>query len=144
MPDRYVPDQTMKISLTGPVVNNNFRRVTQFFGSFQGKVKQIVGSTLQDSQEGSSSLITNFESDKSAAQYAEMYKDDGLTGGHAIMLGADPLSREAAIEALHTYPGTWFSLYLKHLRRPKSNGSCCHIFSQLNHNNSSMCYLMLS
>ncbi|KAK6147204.1 hypothetical protein DH2020_018116 [Rehmannia glutinosa] len=34
-----------------------------------------------------------------------MYKDDGLTGGHVIMLGADPLSNSAAIEALHAYPG---------------------------------------
>ncbi|KAG9135739.1 hypothetical protein Leryth_002454 [Lithospermum erythrorhizon] len=48
----------------------------------KGKVKQIVGSTLQDSQD--STLITNFESDKSAAEYAKLYKDDGLTGGHAI------------------------------------------------------------
>ncbi|GAA0175294.1 isomerase [Lithospermum erythrorhizon] len=69
----------------------------------KGKVKQIVGSTLQDSQD--STLITNFESDKSAAEYAKLYKDDGLTGGHAIMLGADPLSKAAAIEALHAYPG---------------------------------------
>ncbi|KAK6139934.1 hypothetical protein DH2020_026310 [Rehmannia glutinosa] len=71
-----------------------------------GKVKQIVGSTLRDSKEGDSSLITNYESDKSAAEYAKMYKDDGLTGGHVIMLGADPLSNSAAIEALHAYPGT--------------------------------------
>lgn len=34
-----------------------------------------------------------------------MYKDDGLTGGHVIMLGADSLSQAAAIEALHAYPG---------------------------------------
>ncbi|KAI3471816.1 hypothetical protein Pfo_028469 [Paulownia fortunei] len=71
----------------------------------KGKVKQIVGSTLRDSKEGDSSLITNYESDKSAAEYAKMYKDDGLTGGHVIMLGADPLSKSAAIEALHAYPG---------------------------------------
>ncbi|KAL0338637.1 UNVERIFIED_CONTAM: 1-(5-phosphoribosyl)-5-[(5-phosphoribosylamino)methylideneamino] imidazole-4-carboxamide isomerase [Sesamum angustifolium] len=71
----------------------------------KGKVKQIVGSTLQDSKEGESGLITNYESDKSAAEYAQMYKDDGLTGGHVIMLGADTLSQSAAIEALHAYPG---------------------------------------
>ncbi|KAJ4813736.1 1-(5-phosphoribosyl)-5-[(5-phosphoribosylamino)methylideneamino] imidazole-4-carboxamide isomerase [Rhynchospora pubera] len=72
----------------------------------KGKVKQIVGSTLTDqSENGSSSLVTNFESDKSAAYYANMYKSDGLTGGHAIMLGADPLSQAAALEALHAYPG---------------------------------------
>ncbi|KAL3536110.1 hypothetical protein ACH5RR_004574 [Cinchona calisaya] len=69
----------------------------------RGKVKQIVGSTLQDSREESSSLITNFESDKPAADFAKLYKDDGLMGGHVIMLGADPLSVSAAIEALHAY-----------------------------------------
>ncbi|KAG6437239.1 hypothetical protein SASPL_102151 [Salvia splendens] len=71
----------------------------------KGKVKQIVGSTLRDSKEGDSSLVTNYESDISAAEYAKMYKDDGLTGGHVIMLGADPLSKAAAVEALHAYPG---------------------------------------
>ncbi|CAL9026474.1 unnamed protein product [Prunus brigantina] len=71
----------------------------------KGKVKQIVGSTLSDLKEDGSALVTNFVSDKSAAEYAKMYKEDGLTGGHVIMLGADPLSRAAAIEALHAYPG---------------------------------------
>ncbi|XP_073316801.1 1-(5-phosphoribosyl)-5-[(5-phosphoribosylamino)methylideneamino] imidazole-4-carboxamide isomerase, chloroplastic-like isoform X2 [Primulina huaijiensis] len=71
----------------------------------KGKVKQIVGSTLQDSEEEDPNLITNFESDKLATEYAKMYRDDGLTGGHVIMLGADPLSISAAIEALHAYPG---------------------------------------
>ncbi|XP_038890084.1 1-(5-phosphoribosyl)-5-[(5-phosphoribosylamino)methylideneamino] imidazole-4-carboxamide isomerase, chloroplastic isoform X3 [Benincasa hispida] len=71
----------------------------------KGKVKQIVGSTLRDSEQDGSILLTNFESDKSAAEYANLYKQDGLTGGHAIMLGADPLSIVAALEALHAYPG---------------------------------------
>ncbi|KAJ4849611.1 Hisn3p [Turnera subulata] len=71
----------------------------------KGKVKQIVGSTLRDSKEDVSVLVTNFESDKSAAEYANLYKQDGLTGGHVIMLGADPLSKAAATEALHAYPG---------------------------------------
>ena len=70
-------------------------------------MKQIVGSTLKDTAEDGSSLVTNFESDKSAAEYAKLYKEDGLTGGHVIMLGADPLSKVAAIEALHAYPGTF-------------------------------------
>lgn len=68
-------------------------------------MKQIVGSTLQDSKDDGTKLVTNFESDKSAAEFANLYKEDGLTGGHAIMLGADPLSKAAAIEALHAYPG---------------------------------------
>lgn len=68
-------------------------------------MKQIVGSTLRDLKEDGSVLVTNFESDKSAEEYAKMYKEDGLTGGHVIMLGADPLSQAAAIGALHAYPG---------------------------------------
>lgn len=68
-------------------------------------MKQIVGSTLSDLKEEGSVLVTNFESDKSAEEYAKMYKEDGLTGGHVIMLGADPLSQAAAIGALHAYPG---------------------------------------
>lgn len=68
-------------------------------------MKQIVGSTLSDLKEEGQALVTNFESDKSAGEYARMYKEDGLTGGHVIMLGADPLSRAAAIEALRAYPG---------------------------------------
>lgn len=68
-------------------------------------MKQIVGSTLCDSAGGGSSLVTNFESDKSPAEFANLYKQDGLTGGHVIMLGADPTSKSAAIKALHAYPG---------------------------------------
>ncbi|XP_050243593.1 1-(5-phosphoribosyl)-5-[(5-phosphoribosylamino)methylideneamino] imidazole-4-carboxamide isomerase, chloroplastic isoform X1 [Quercus robur] len=71
----------------------------------KGKVKQIVGSTIQDLKEDGSAPVTNFESDKSAAEFANLYKEDGLTGGHVIMIGADPLSNSAAIEALHAYPG---------------------------------------
>ncbi|CAN6438890.1 unnamed protein product [Victoria cruziana] len=72
----------------------------------KGKVKQIVGSTLQDlNQETTSSLVTNFESDKSPSEFADLYKQDGLVGGHVIMLGADESSRSAALEALHAYPG---------------------------------------
>ncbi|KAK4284991.1 hypothetical protein QN277_001747 [Acacia crassicarpa] len=71
----------------------------------KGKVKQIVGSTLQDLKGDGSNPVTNFESDKSAADFANLYKEDGLTGGHVIMLGADPLSKAAALEALHAYPG---------------------------------------
>lgn len=69
-------------------------------------MKQIVGSTLQDLKGGDGSdPVTNFESDKSAAEYAALYKQDGLTVGHVIMLGADPLSKASALEALHAYPG---------------------------------------
>ncbi|KAG6470591.1 hypothetical protein ZIOFF_071665 [Zingiber officinale] len=55
----------------------------------KGKVKQIVGSTLKDlgSDGGATALVTNFETDKSPAEFAKLYKKDGLTGGHVIMLG---------------------------------------------------------
>eukprot|EP00002_Diphylleia_rotans_P038160 TRINITY_DN8632_c0_g1_i2.p1 TRINITY_DN8632_c0_g1~~TRINITY_DN8632_c0_g1_i2.p1 ORF type:complete len:110 (+),score=22.78 TRINITY_DN8632_c0_g1_i2:77-406(+) len=52
----------------------------------QGKVKQIVGSSLTDDQQ-QASLKTNFETDKSAAEFAEIYKKHHLWGGHVIMLG---------------------------------------------------------
>jgi phosphoribosylformimino-5-aminoimidazole carboxamide ribotide isomerase len=75
-------------------------------------VKQIVGSTIQDLKEDRSTLVTNFETDKSAAEFANLYKEDELTGGHVIMIGADPLSKNAAIEAMHAYPGEFIFLPL--------------------------------
>ncbi|GJR81865.1 1-(5-phosphoribosyl)-5-[(5-phosphoribosylamino) methylideneamino] imidazole-4-carboxamide isomerase, chloroplastic [Tanacetum coccineum] len=83
----------------------------------KGKVKQIVGSTLSDMKGSDSTLVTNFESDKSAAEYAALYKEDGLLGGHVIMLGADPLSNESAIGALHAYPGRMVIFPLLNLLR---------------------------
>jgi phosphoribosylformimino-5-aminoimidazole carboxamide ribotide isomerase len=65
-----------------------------------GKVKQIVGGTLTDSEKG---LVENFVSDKGAEYYAEMFKNDGLVGGHVIMLGTG--NEEAAVKALRIYPG---------------------------------------
>ena len=64
----------------------------------KGKVKQIVGGTLD-----SGGLKTNFVSDKSAAWFAELYKRDGLTGGHVIMLG--PGNETEARAALAAFPG---------------------------------------
>jgi phosphoribosylformimino-5-aminoimidazole carboxamide ribotide isomerase len=64
----------------------------------EGKVKQIVGGTL-----GDAGLHTNFVSDKSAAWFAELYKRDGLPGGHVIMLGAG--NENAARSALAAFPG---------------------------------------
>jgi phosphoribosylformimino-5-aminoimidazole carboxamide ribotide isomerase len=65
-----------------------------------GKVKQIVGSTLTDDD---STVATNFESEHDSAFYAQIYKRDGLTGGHVIKLG--PGNDEAAKAALAAYPG---------------------------------------
>jgi len=65
-----------------------------------GKVKQIVGSTLRDDAQGPS---TNFVSEHSSAHFATLYRRDGLGGGHVIMLG--PGNESAALEALRAFPG---------------------------------------
>lgn len=48
-----------------------------------GKVKQIVGSSLKDA---GSEAVDNFVSERDAAWYAELYKAHGLSGGHVIIL----------------------------------------------------------
>src|SRR5580698_2787241 len=65
----------------------------------EGKVKQIVGGTLGASE----NLRTNFVSEKPAAWFAELYKRDGLAGGHVIMLGAG--NESEARSALAAFPG---------------------------------------
>lgn len=65
-----------------------------------GKVVQIVGGTLSDASDDS--LQTNFESQMAPADFAKMYRDDGLTGGHVIALG--PGNKQAALSALAAYP----------------------------------------
>ena len=66
----------------------------------QGKVKQIVGGTLTDAGEG---LKTNFTATQGAGWFADMYRKDGLSGGHIIMLGAG--NEAPALEALRAWPG---------------------------------------
>ncbi len=80
-----------------------------------GKVKQIVGSTLRDGSAGvcgefvesvspvASSLQENFVSENPASWFASLYQKDSLTGGHVIMLGKG--NETAAREALAAYPG---------------------------------------
>ena len=65
----------------------------------QGKVKQIVGGTFTDAGPG---LRENFVADQPASFYASLYRRDGLTGGHVILLG--PGNAEAARAALAAYP----------------------------------------
>ena len=67
----------------------------------EGRVKQIVGGSIDDSQPDS--LKTNFVSEKSPAWFAELYRHDSLTGGHIIKLGQG--NDEAAREALAAWPG---------------------------------------
>lgn len=65
-----------------------------------GKVKQIVGSTLGHQNVN---VVENFTSEHEASYFASMFAKSGLTGGHVIMLG--PGNEQAALSALHTYPG---------------------------------------
>jgi len=67
----------------------------------EGKVKQIIGGTLDAGGDGSASV--NFVSDRGAAYYAEMYRCSDLPGGHVIMLG--PGNETEAVNALNAYPG---------------------------------------
>lgn len=64
-----------------------------------GKVKQIVGGSLNDEGKG---IIENFVSEKAPSFYAELFKKDNLKGGHVIMLGQG--NEEAALDALRNYP----------------------------------------
>jgi len=66
----------------------------------EGRVKQIVGGTLDSS---SAKLQTNFVSERPSDWYAAKYQADGLTGGHVIKLG--PGNDEAAHAALSAWEG---------------------------------------
>ncbi len=63
-------------------------------------MKQIVGDTLGGDPRR---LRTNYVSDRPAAWYAELYRRDGLQGGHVIMLGTG--NESEARTALQAYPG---------------------------------------
>jgi len=62
-----------------------------------GAVKQIVGSSLNDS-----GVVENFVSQHAADYFAELYKKDNLSGGHVIMLG--PGNAPQARLALQSWP----------------------------------------
>ena len=71
-----------------------------------GKVKQIVGSSLKDV---GNQAEENFVSKQDGAFYANMYKEDGVKGGHIILLnpmGSEyyEATKEQALLALHAYP----------------------------------------
>lgn len=66
----------------------------------EGRVKQIVGGTLDDSGRGP---VENFVAEQPARWFAQKYSDDRLTGGHLIKLG--PGNDDAARAALAAYPG---------------------------------------
>ena len=71
-----------------------------------GKVKQIVGSSLKDS---GNQAEENFVSEQDAAFYARMYQADKVKGGHIILLNAADSeyfeeTRKQALNALRAYP----------------------------------------
>jgi phosphoribosylformimino-5-aminoimidazole carboxamide ribotide isomerase len=65
-----------------------------------GQVKQIVGGTLDST---SAALQTNYVSQHPPAHFAQLYRDNELTGAHVIMLG--PGNDGPAKEALQAWPG---------------------------------------
>ena len=70
-----------------------------------GKVKQIVGSSLTDN-----SAKENFISDKDSAYFANLYKEHGLYGGHAIILNKAgtaeyEASKQEALKAFAAFEG---------------------------------------
>lgn len=72
-----------------------------------GKVKQIVGSSINDNGDNA---VENFVSGKDSAYYAGMYKKDRLTGGHIIQLNSADSeyyqdTRNQAVMALEAYAG---------------------------------------
>jgi phosphoribosylformimino-5-aminoimidazole carboxamide ribotide isomerase len=67
----------------------------------QGKVVQIVGGSLNERNQAS--LQTNFVSEKAPADFARLYRDAGLIGGHVVALGEG--NEEAALAALQAWPG---------------------------------------
>ena len=73
-----------------------------------GKVKQIVGSSLSD-LEAKDKPETNFVAGSDASYYAEIYRKLGLAGGHIIILNPAnsefyQASLKQAQSALETYP----------------------------------------
>ncbi|MGI6007669.1 MAG: phosphoribosylformimino-5-aminoimidazole carboxamide ribotide isomerase [Ruminococcus sp.] len=72
-----------------------------------GKVKQIVGGSLKDD---SDQARENFVSEQDAAFYARLYRNQGIRGGHVILLNPAGSSyyhatKEQALKALSAYPG---------------------------------------
>ena len=72
-----------------------------------GTVKQIVGGSLRDQDDQAQE---NFASVKNADYYAHLYKEDGLNGGHVILLNPPSseyydATRKQAFLALEAYPG---------------------------------------
>lgn len=73
----------------------------EHFTSAATTVEGTASTTATASE--ASAIKTNFATDKPASEFARMYKEDGLYGGHVIMLG--PGCEAAAKGALKEFPG---------------------------------------
>lgn len=72
-----------------------------------GKVKQIVGSSLKDT---GNFARENFVSEQDGAFFARLYKEQGIKGGHIILLNPPDseyyeATKAQAFSALREYPG---------------------------------------
>lgn len=72
-----------------------------------GKVKQIVGSSLTDL---GNEARENFVAEQDAAFFAELYKRQNIRGGHIILLNSRDsefyeATKQQAVSALKAYPG---------------------------------------
>lgn len=100
------------ISFTGHSYTNRIEEMIKMefrpcIDIHNGKVKQIVGSSLND---GVAEAVENFVSDQDAAYFADFYKKDGVSGGHVIILNPEGSpyyqdTKEQALRALRTYKG---------------------------------------
>jgi phosphoribosylformimino-5-aminoimidazole carboxamide ribotide isomerase len=69
-----------------------------------GSVVQVVGGTLDRADaSGDDATVTNFVAEQPAEWFADLYRSDGLHGGHVIQLG--PGNERAARAALAAHPG---------------------------------------
>ena len=72
-----------------------------------GKVKQLVGGSIQDQGD---SAQENYISSQDAAWYARLFQEKGLKNGHVILLNSKDSAyyeqtRQQALSALQAYPG---------------------------------------
>jgi len=90
-------------------VDSNVLKKMQFrpcIDIHNGKVKQIVGSSLKDAN---NQATENFVSEQGAADFARLYQSDDIRGGHIILLNAIDseyyeATRQQAVSALRAYP----------------------------------------
>lgn len=71
-----------------------------------GAVKQIVGGSLRDEDD---QAVENFKAAQDAGYFAQLYRRDGLKGGHVILLNPPSSeyyekTRKQALKALALYP----------------------------------------